>query len=1662
MSNPVRSFRFRKHPFSLLLGALGSALLILCSSPTRSDTPVSTEVPGALGVFVRGSNFLTPGTEAALRIATHAAPAERESRPLPGVSVTVTMTGGGKTEKLIEGVSNGSGTFDARFVVPNWPAGKYKLSIRSRVADQESAQEQSVELMPASRTLVQSDKPLYQPGQVVHLRSLTLRSQDGRPLPSGRMRFVVEDPRKNIIFQSDQPLSSFGIASVDLPLADELLLGRYVIRAELQSNSSMPSAKPAELAIEVSRYVLPKLKLALSPDHGFYEPGAEVRFTVDAQYFQGKPVQGAAVTVNASLQGGGVYTPLPTLSGRLDERGSLAMKLQIPSDAKGDGLKLSLDAKVEDDATQRAQTHSEILIAQTPVQLDIVAEAGQLIPEIANRVQVLTVRPDGSPLPDVPVEVTFGSSTSAVRARSSAIGIATVEHRITKLESGAVPDPTCSRGELLVKAQVTLLGRTPIREQRCIKVRAEGGLLLRADRAVYQRGDAISLSVSAPAVKDGLCFVDVIRDEQLQDTLVVPIRSGSGVATIRPSERMAGTVALLAYVVSPDGKQVRDGRLVYVERPSALRIVAETELANGEKGRSLRPGDDARLRLKVVDADSGAGVQAAVGLVMIDEALLALRPLRPGLLRAYFTLGESARKAAALRRLAPFGVTIDALVEKGGLSDLEQSAAQFLLSGASPPWASGWETDPWAERKQALVKLEKKWEQALVQYAKGNSIGERLPGDRSKWRFREALPGLLRGAGLLTAAELRDPWRRPLTTATLIAAAKLTTFEHFAEGLLDEKLTALYRALWKQIEPELLSGKRAKERDGSFVMNEEDLKQVGDAMLLDPWGGVMRLQTRKKVHKIGPLKSNVVLYSAGPDGVFGNSDDLYPSDNLCYHHSCPSRQGLIVVVGVSAKLAFGELGYGCGCGYGASGGALFGARSAHAVSVAYGSAEMRGVAGKKDSVRSSFPETLLYRPEIITDERGEATVPITMADSITTWRLLAEAVAQDGRLGSLMMGVPVSQDFFVDLDLPPIITQHDELAVPVPVYNHQKVAQKVTLTLSQDRWFEPLGPLVETIELGPGQAGVRYFRIKAASVGRQALRLSARGTVASDSVERRLEVVPDGIERVHSVQQRLTARQVSHSVSVPAMVIPGTSELTLKLYPAPAAHVVEGLDSLLRMPHGCFEQTSSTTYPNALILQYLRRSHHSTPEVERKATEYLTIGYQKLLSFEVPSGGFSWFGNAPAHKVLTAYGLEEFADIAEVFPVDQKVIARTQTWLLSQQAADGSFDPDTSGIREGAINAVSDDRLRTTAYVALSIKRTDPRGVHHAAMDRAKEYVRRALNQQVSHDPYTLALVTELIGGGFVPSAGKADEARSLMERLWDTRKPEQDGRSLYFQPSSSTPTHGNGKSGIVETTALVATALYRSSQQGRSVGPLSYLAASKDSFGTWHSTQATIRALKALLLQQGTAHKPVAGTLDVLWNGVKYTTLTLSGQQEGLQIVTLPAPPPGEHRLTLEFAGQGLIDYQLVSRHYIPREQALANPPSMGSGVDSSPIIITTEVSTKELKREQKVVQTAHLVAQRDVMMPLVSIGIPPGFSVEREPLDEMVVRGQIEKYEIMPRYVTVYLRKLHAKDEKHYPITLLAHLPGRVQVPAGSVYPYYEPELRSQASPFMLIVRE
>src|SRR5213593_1649292 len=104
------------------------------------------------------------------------------------------------------------------------------------------------------------------------------------------------------------------------------------------------------------------------------------------------------------------------------------------------------------------------------------------------------------------------------------------------------------------------------------------------------------------------------------------------------------------------------------------------------------------------------------------------------------------------------------------------------------------------------------------------------------------------------------------------------------------------------------------------------------------------------------------------------------------------------------------------------------------------------------------------------------------------------------------------------------------------------------------------------------------------------------------------------------------------------------------------------------------EQTSSCAYANILVVDYVKKARvASSSEFLMKAEQYLNVGYQKLLTSERPGGGFDWWGSGEPLVWLSAYGLQEFNDMANVYPVDRGVIDRTQRWLLKQQGPDGAW-----------------------------------------------------------------------------------------------------------------------------------------------------------------------------------------------------------------------------------------------------------------------------------------------------------------------------------------------------------------------------------------------------
>jgi uncharacterized protein YfaS (alpha-2-macroglobulin family) len=805
---------------------------------------------------------------------------------------------------------------------------------------------------------------------------------------------------------------------------------------------------------------------------------------------------------------------------------------------------------------------------------------------------------------------------------------------------------------------------------------------------------------------------------------------------------------------------------------------------------------------------------------------------------------------------------------------------------------------------------------------------------------------------------------------------------------------------------------------------------------LDPWGHEMQLagQWNEEAQFLMPL----TLRSPGIDGLWKSDDDV----ELPWSPWGWGRQG----GGADLGLMDGAVARG-------RPGARFLLARAEAP-MEKGAAPMPAGAPAGQSgrgapepprIRRYFPETLYFNPAVITDGRGLADLKIPLADSITTWRLTCMGSSAAGELGSTTAGIRVFQDFFVDIDFPVALTQNDEVHVPVVVYNYLKSDQDVRLKVKAEDWFELKGQPEVTLKLGPSQVRSVHFPLVARKVGMQTFTVLGYGASKSDAIARTVEIAPDGEEHVLSSSGRLKGNVV-HGITIPANAIDGASTIFVKVYPGTLSQVVEGLDKMLRMPFGCFEQTSSVTYPNVLVLDYMKATGKITPAIQMKAEGFINAGYQRLLSFEVPGGGFEWFGRPPAHRILTAYGLMQFHDMSKVHEVDPAIIQRTQQWLAKLQEADGSYKPSAGGIREGAINKFTADGFRNTAYITWALAST---GYPGPQVGKGLEHLRK--NLDAMKDNYTLALAANTFAS--VDAKGKTTAA--VLQRLLDERTEE--GELVYWKASDETPTHGSGDVANIEVTGLAVQALVRAEKHLDTAGKaVTYLAQKKDSYGTWHSTQATIQAMRGMLLAERGATIQADAAIAVGLAGQTFRKLRITpDNSDVLQLVDLKqATRTGENKVTLDFQGTGSMMYQVVGRYYLPRTR----PPAE----QIEPLAIAVQYDRTKLATDDLLTVTASVANNRPgtAKMVIVDLGLPPGFTLIADPLEELVAKKTIEKYSTTGRQIIVYLREVRAGSPVKLSYRLLAKYPLRAKTPTSVVYEYYNPKVRSEARPIELAV--
>ncbi|WP_158617943.1 TonB-dependent receptor plug domain-containing protein [Chitinophaga lutea] len=655
--------------------------------------------------------------------------------------------------------------------------------------------------------------------------------------------------------------------------------------------------------------------------------------------------------------------------------------------------------------------------------------------------------------------------------------------------------------------------------------------------------------------------------------------------------------------------------------------------------------------------------------------------------------------------------------------------------------------------------------------------------------------------------------------------------------------------------------------------------------------------------------------------------------------------------------------------------------------------------------RTDFRETIYWNPTVQTGKNGEASVSFYNSDATTTFRAIAEGIGFNGKVGREESTYAVQNMLGVDAKIPPYLTVGDNALIPLHIKNNYTQALEAVIKVSFVESVKA-GIFNSTIQLPAGGSRVVYVPVTATSPVDGNLRFTVTTKVHAETVSLPVSVVQKGFPVLHTFAGIRSAR---HTFPVQKM-IPGTFQYELKLFKNPEGQLLDGIAGMLREPYGCFEQTSSATYPNIFILKYLREAGRSDPKTEQRALELIAKGYQRLTGFETAEGGFEWFGKTPPHEALTAYGLMEFTDMNQFIAVDQQMLKRTRNFLLGRRNGKGGFHLSTTGYDRFASvpNKIAD------LYIVYAFS--------HAGFgaEVMREYEAVLAQVLQSGDAYRLSMMA--LTAANMKRQQDFDQLMALLRKHY---------RQKTFKSETSV-VNSRAASLQVETKSLYLMALAREKSPDLVLMAelLSDIMAGKSYFG-YSSTQATVLALNAVVDYARAVGKAAADT-DIRFSLNNRTV------EPGKPATT--EAPAAENVFSADYVRPGNLPYNMEVSYY-----TFTPPNSSAAELQLHTALAARQVKTGETLRLQVAVKNEKPVLQA---MSIAKIGIPAGLSTQPWQLKELMDKNQVAYYEIFDNYLVLYWMGFAPNETKTLHLDLKAEIPGTYKAKASNAGLYYNPE--------------
>ena len=298
-------------------------------------------------------------------------------------------------------------------------------------------------------------------------------------------------------------------------------------------------------------------------------------------------------------------------------------------------------------------------------------------------------------------------------------------------------------------------------------------------------------------------------------------------------------------------------------------------------------------------------------------------------------------------------------------------------------------------------------------------------------------------------------------------------------------------------------------------------------------------------------------------------------------------------------------------------------------------------AGGDDEMEKSDASPVTRKLELLsivqatleTDADGKAETLLSLPEYSGKGRLMVVA-ASPAAVGGSAANVAIARAVTVEATTPRMVAPGDTFIVPVVLYASDPAPREAKVTVSVEGPLSVRGNAAFSVKLdkqNPKAAiEVPMLALKESALGVFTLKTEIVGA-KEPAFERRLELpVRPPYARVSQAGSGVVRGKAPEEIRLPGGFFPGSQRARLVFSETPAVTLASALEYLSDYPHGCLEQTVSTTWPYIGVPALLRTLNADLAD-EKALRAALDFGIRRILSMQRQDGGFNMWPGDSAH-----------------------------------------------------------------------------------------------------------------------------------------------------------------------------------------------------------------------------------------------------------------------------------------------------------------------------------------------------------------------------------------------------------------------------------------------